>query len=262
MDNLIRIIDNNIFLVWKPKSMTPNEQLNKLKIDLKYEGKACFAGRLDPMASGKMLYFIDNATKLAPSFMKIDKTYEFYIVCGISTDSMDCMGNITAIDFEYDIEKFQSIIQNIFNGKYDNYTQIMPSCSAYIAKHKVTGKKHPLWYWKKIGELDNVEYPKPSNIELIEFDVIETNSITLNEYIDTIIQDMNNVTQFDLNEIQKIVDQWMLVKLSNPEQKINIIKCMATVQSGTFIRYLTHMIGNDVKIPTHAFDIKRTQLFL
>lgn len=262
MDNLIRIIDNNVYLVWKPKSVTPNEQLDKLKIDLKYEGKACFAGRLDPMASGEMLYFIDTATKLAPSYMKIDKTYEFYIVCGISTDSMDCMGNITTIDFEYDISNFESIFYNIYNGKYDNYTQIMPSCSAYIAKHKITGEKRPLWHWKKLNQLENIDYPKPSNIELIEFDVLEHNVIPLTTYVDTIVSDMNNVKQFDLKEIQNIIEQWNLLKLSNPSQNICMIKCVATVQSGTYIRYLANMIGKDVNVPTHCFDIKRTKLFL
>lgn len=253
-------IDKNIYCVWKPKSVTPNEQLESLKKQLGYKNKACFAGRLDPMASGKMIYLFDDATKLANKYMKCDKTYEFYIVCGISTDSMDCMGNIRDIKINDNIsDKCNQIVYNINSQKYKNYKQHFPECSAYIAKHLITGEKKPLWYWKQINECKNIKYPNPVDIDLIDFQVMDIKIESLENYINTIINDMKNVKYFNQETIKNIIINWENIK---QHSYIHMIRCMATVHSGTYIRYLVDMIGKDVNLPTHAYDITRIDIFL
>jgi tRNA U55 pseudouridine synthase TruB len=260
--NNIEFIDKNVCIVWKPKSMTPNEHLDLIKYQLNITTKASFAGRLDPMASGKMIYLFGDATKDSKKYMECNKTYEFYIVCGVSTDSMDCMGKIKNIDMNYDTDlKLQKLIYNINTGKYNKYLQTIPCYSAFRAKHKITNQKRPLWYWAQHNELDNIEYPEPKEINLINFKILDINKFNLDEYINTIINDMENVKQFDQQLINEIINQWKVTQSQHSTHFLHTIKCIATVNSGTYIRYLVDMIGKDVGIQTHAYDIKRTEIF-
>lgn len=252
-----------MIVAWKPKGMTPNEQLEILKKRYGYK-KGCYAGRLDPMASGKMIYLFDYLTAYGNDYMHMNKKYEFYIVCGISTNSMDCMGKIVNINLndENMIDNIEKIMNKIKNNGYKNYVQIMPEHSAYKAKHKITGEKKPLWYWSEKNEIENVEYPEPKCIELMKFDAEYYEKFSLKKYIEIIIEDMKSVKSFDLNLVNKIIEQWLtLYSELSSDIEIYMIKCYAKVRSGTYIRYLANMIGEDMNVPTHAYDIKRTKIY-
>lgn len=254
--------DPNIILKWKPKSMTPNEQLDEIKKERNITEKACPMGKLDPMASGWMLYFLGNdATKLADSYMNHDKTYEFNIICGISTESMDCMGIIKELQLDYNKEKVDMIIDNIKKDQYNKYQQTMPSCSAYKARHKITRQIKALWEWHSLGELANVDIPI-SNIKLLNFTVLDRKEINFIDYVEEIMLDISKVKRFDQYQIAKILEQWNEIKTKymDSDKKISMIRCSARVNGGTFIRYLCNMIGEDMKVPCHAQDITRVAI--
>lgn len=75
----IEFIEKNVCIAWKPKSMTPNEHLDLIKSQLNISTKASFAGRLDPMASGKMIYLFNEATKDSKKFMNCEKRMSFML---------------------------------------------------------------------------------------------------------------------------------------------------------------------------------------
>jgi tRNA pseudouridine(55) synthase len=246
---------SDVLYVWKPKSVTPLEQLKSFH-HLIPNVKSCYAGRLDPMASGWMIYLFGDKTKLGNEYMNNNKIYEFEIAIGVATDSYDCMGNICASQFDCDE---QQIINNISCGKYMKYTQIMPVCSAYMSKHKILNITKPLWEWKILGQLDHVIIPT-KEIELIDFNIINQNEISLQNYVETIRNDMLKVTQFDQNIIKNVIAQWESLLESNKNANIKMIRCSVTVPSGTYVRYLAYMIGKDTTIPTHAYDITRVSI--
>ena len=66
----------------KPLSVTSNEFIEYLKREKKIKDKACYCGRLDPMARGKMLILEGNDCKKMPNYLNNDKCYEFIIVFG------------------------------------------------------------------------------------------------------------------------------------------------------------------------------------
>lgn len=254
--------DNGVVTAWKPMSQSPNEQLELIKKKLGFIGKACPTGRLDPMAKGMMIYLIGNKTKECERYMfDTKKIYEFYIVCGFSTDSSDCMGIVTQFNLNYSEDVYTEMINNIKSGKYMEYTQITPHCSAYNAKSKKTGERHPLWMWKHLNRLDEVDIPQ-TNIKLHRLEILSETTINLNKYVDTITTDIKNVTSFNTGNLLKIIEQWNQIKEQNPATHLKIIKCEAEVPSGTYIRFLAETIGKDVGIPSHAYDITRTKIFL
>jgi tRNA pseudouridine(55) synthase len=253
---------NGVITAWKPVSQSPNEHLALLKKHLGISGKACPTGRLDPMAKGVMIYLVGDKTKESDRYMfNTTKIYEFDIVCGFSTDSCDCMGSVTDSNTDYPEDNYATMIDNIRSGKYMEYVQTTPSCSAYKARSKITGEKHPLWMWKHLGRLDEVDIPQ-TDIKLNRLDILSETTISLGRYIDTITHDISNVTSFNTGNLRGIIDQWIDIKEKSPDTLLKIIRCEAEVPSGTYIRFLADTIGKDAGIPSHAYDITRTKIFL
>ena len=58
------------------------------------ENKISYIGRLDPLASGIIIYLEGDELKDRDKYMNMDKTYKFNIVLGMTTDTGDCLGMI------------------------------------------------------------------------------------------------------------------------------------------------------------------------
>ena len=54
-----------------------------------------YAGRLDPMASGKLLVLLGEECKNQTAYHGLDKEYEFSVLLGIGSDSHDVLGRLT-----------------------------------------------------------------------------------------------------------------------------------------------------------------------
>ena len=104
-----------VFL-YKPKGFTPLELVKKYKKDNNIKGKVCFAGRLDPMAHGKMILLVKEECKLMNSYCNLNKTYEFIVLFGVKTDTYDLLGKILETNFEKNISKQLDL--DLFRGKY------------------------------------------------------------------------------------------------------------------------------------------------
>ena len=83
----------------KPIGFTSNEFIFHLKKEKMIQEKACYCGRLDPLARGKMLILEGNECKQMSKYLNNDKTYEFIIVFGMSTDTDDIMGLFKTIHY-------------------------------------------------------------------------------------------------------------------------------------------------------------------
>ena len=59
------------------------------------EGVAmAYAGRLDPMASGKLLILLGEECKNQTNYHGLDKEYEFSVLLGIGSDTHDVLGRL------------------------------------------------------------------------------------------------------------------------------------------------------------------------
>ncbi|MCS6626471.1 tRNA pseudouridine(55) synthase TruB [Roseibacterium beibuensis] len=79
----------------KPLEMGSTEAVSKIR-RLFNAQKAGHAGTLDPLASGILPIALGEATKTVPFMMEAEKVYRFTINWGVSTDSLDREGEITA----------------------------------------------------------------------------------------------------------------------------------------------------------------------
>lgn len=87
---------NGILLIDKPAGLTSHAVVALLRkiLDIKRIGHA---GTLDPAATGLLVILVGSATKLFPYLSDLDKEYEGEVTIGVSTDTLDAEGNITAV---------------------------------------------------------------------------------------------------------------------------------------------------------------------
>ena len=212
------------------------------------QNKISYIGRLDPLASGIIIYLEGDELKDRDKYMNMDKTYKFNLVIGMTTDTGDCLGMIQNIQSVNTINI--SILIEIFREFIGEYEQRYPIYSAYQI-HK-NGLKKPLWYFAKNGiELEESEIPK----HVIKIYNLEQDAKPMFS-----IRDMNYFTE----QVGLIPDGLELRKEEviaqyNEYGKIRLIgiPMLAKVSSGTYIRQLCADIGDKLGIPCIADKIER-----
>lgn len=66
-----------------------------------------YAGRLDPMASGKLLVLIGDECKQQENYHELDKAYDFSVLLGIGSDTHDVLGRLV-IDSDCSLARQQA----------------------------------------------------------------------------------------------------------------------------------------------------------
>lgn len=119
--------------VYKPRGVGSTEIVTFFKKLLKPK-KIGHTGTLDPMAEGVLILAINEAAKAIQFTENKNKIYEFNLVFGTATDSLDANGNITQQNEIYpEFSALESILTK-FTGKIK---QIPPKFSAL----KINGKR-------------------------------------------------------------------------------------------------------------------------
>lgn len=233
-----------MIITYKDQGKTLGQLTREIKE--KVNKKICYIGRLDPIASGFICYLEDEECKSASSLLKFDKTYQFNLVLGISTDTGDPLGKIEKLE---DCDEINEDFVDLFNDF--SYIQKYPVYSSFVIKKD--GLKKPLWYFAK------------NCIKLEEYEVPEHRvHIKLLEIVGDIF--FINQTKYFEEQIEKLDDEKgecfrksdVLKQYRNlGEIKLIGIPMIAKVSSGTYIRKLCEDIGKYVGIPAIADRIER-----
>lgn len=245
MDGIIRM--------WKKIGETPLQTLSRARDTYSIDAdiKACYTGRLDPMAQGVIVILFGAEIHRSPEFNSRDKTYQFQAILGVSTDSYDAMGRIEKIhDVTYaQAKQYLSAILQLL-GDID---QPMPPCSAYRYKGK------PLWMHHRAGTLPTILPTKKVHIYEVSSLCPNPLCITLGKYRQECLDDIKDVGTLEERDgvfpIEDIKGDW---KAADKDIVLYRILLRAHVSSGTYIRSLVHDTGQSINIPAHAFRITRT----
>ncbi len=212
------------------------------------ENKVSYIGRLDPLASGIIIYLEGDELKNRDKYLNMDKTYKFNLIIGISTDTGDCLGIIRKIQSVNTINMTK--LMEVFSQFLGEYEQKYPIYSAYQI-HK-NGIKKPLWYFAKNGiELEESEIPK-HNIKIynLEQDANPIFSIRNINYFTEQVELIPDGLELRKEEIMTQYKEYDKIRLIG-------IPMIAKVSSGTYIRQLCMDIGDKLGIPCMADKIER-----
>lgn len=254
----------------KPTGLTSNEFIFHLKREEMINKKACYCGRLDPMARGKMLILEGDQCKKMPIFLNNDKSYEFIIVFGISTDTDDIMGlfeNYLHNDYTISNQKriyknkIKLALQKITYNEYQKYHKY----SSYILRKN--DKRYPLWKWEKMGLLKENELPskKVKIYDLKELDKYELDLIDLIKLWIELIGNVNKRHEFRQDEIiqqYKILIQQIKKqnKVKKENMKVLCVKYKIKVSSGFYVRQFICDLKRKIEFPLLVYDINRVKL--
>jgi tRNA pseudouridine(55) synthase len=220
-----------------------------------------YAGRLDPMASGKMLILVGDECKNQTSYHGLDKEYEFSVLLGIESDSLDVLGRLQTPKEhpkKFTDDQFKFVVNDFIGDIELPY----PKFSAKTVKGK------PLHMWTLEGRLDEIDIPtKQSTVYSLNF--TESEKISREKMVNLALEKVNSIPT--VTDPRKALGQdfrradvradWQAI-LDNQtlptEYQIAHFKC--TASSGTYMRTLSQKIAKQLGSVGLAWSIHRSQI--
>jgi len=151
---------HGVVVIDKPAGRTSFDVVRRIR-GLCGAAKAGHAGTLDPLATGVLPVFVNEATKLMQFFSHDDKEYRATVLLGVETDTLDVEGRVTA---ERSCDVTAGEVTRAVEALVGRVRQQPPRYSA--VKHR--GK--PLYVWARKGVHVEVE---PRTVEIYRINVLE-----------------------------------------------------------------------------------------
>ena len=219
-----------------------------------------YAGRLDPMASGRLLVLIGEECKHQADYHGLDKEYEFSVLFGISSDTQDVLGRLKT---EKDVaEIFAENLSDVAQSLVGEFTFAYPLFSAKTVKGK------PLHMWTLEGRLDEIEIPTRTST-IYELELLHIETKPRQEVAASALQKINTIppvidprkalgNDFRREDVradwQDIATNFSL----SAEYTIAHFRCVAS--SGAYMRTLATIIAEKLGTTGLAYHIHRTKI--
>jgi len=245
----------------KARGNTPLEivtQWKESKPEYK-EVRASYAGRLDPMASGKLLVLLGEECKNQKQYTKLDKEYVVEILLDIGTDTGDVLGLATL-----SLEETHPSSQQLKAALQAEVGTIERAYPAYSSK---TVDGVPLFLYALKGTLSSITIPThPETIYAIENVQCETLS---SKILEQKIADFLSVVPRDATESKKegadfrqdsIRERWNKLFTTTPERTFTVVRVRVTAGTGTYMRTLAQRIGEAFGTKALALSIHRSRI--
>jgi tRNA U55 pseudouridine synthase TruB len=234
--------------VYKPIGLTPVELIKIYKNQYNINERLSFAGRLDPMAHGEMILLRGEECKQQESFCGRDKIYEFQILYGFNTDTLDILGLSNFKNPPYTVNIKDYIGEYL--QSYPIYSSKTIECKEEINENTGRFKRVPLWYYVTKYGFDKESLPK-KKINVYQLDKLDEGYFNNVELLEMILNKISLLSE-DYKERFRYTDIKKTWELNLNQSKIyKIERYVAKVSSGTYIRSLCERMGGI------AYDIKR-----
>lgn len=220
---------------------------------------ATYAGRLDPMATGKLLVLLGEECKRQDAYRGLDKEYEIEILLDFSTDTGDALGMPTYANL-ITLPSAKNITRAI---RTEVGTKEVPY-PVYSSK-TVHGK--PLFMYALEGTLDSISIPThEENVFAIRHTETRTIKIdTLTKRVADILSKAPRSTEpskllgADFRQ-DEIASQWRSSLSTIEDRTFVVLRLTVTCASGTYMRSLAERIGRNLSTSAVALSIHRTRV--
>tara|TARA_B100000745_G_scaffold299783_1_gene251509 strand:+ start:24143 stop:25012 length:870 start_codon:yes stop_codon:yes gene_type:complete len=252
--------ENHRYTLHKEVGETPLQAIERSREErnISPSTKMAYAGRLDPMAEGKLLVLTGNYCSNIKKYWNLDKEYKVSIVLGLSSDSHDVLGKLTYTGTPAPFGE-QEITDTIeaFTGKYAWSYPV-------ISSKPVDGK--PLFQWFLEGRLNEITVPDSTG-EIFSLRVTGIRTIqpkdlrrrTLEKiHALSIVTDESKRLGRDFRR-HEVIDSWNTwYRTSACALQVVDIVCVAS--AGTYMRTLANEIGKTLGIGALALEIRREKI--
>lgn len=247
------------FLIDKEVGETPLQALERARLrkHIPAHLPMAYAGRLDPMASGKLLILVGDECKKQAEYHALDKEYVVEVLLGIESDTGDVLG-ITKEGPE--IHPSKDAIREVLKEFVGLYRAPYP---AYSSK-TVDGK--PLFQWTLEKRLNEIEVPlQDGTIRDVRFKGMRnvTNPWLL-QYVQEKIgllataPEESKALGRDFRK-EEVLASWRQVLT---RERYVVVKIRVRTSSGVYMRTLAQDIGKKLGTSALALSIRRTKILL
>ena len=219
---------------------------------------ASYAGRLDPMASGKLLVLLGEECKRQETYRGLDKEYEVEVLLGFGTDTGDALGMPShQSSGSVDMRAVQIALTA------ETGTQNVPY-PAFSSK-TVAGK--PLFEYALEGTLGSIDIPVHAET-VYRIEHLGTEHLgedALRERIEAILAEVprspaaSKALGADFRQ-DRIRAAWRELFSRVPERDFTILRLRVTCASGTYMRSLAERLGSRLGTEGVALSIRRTKI--
>lgn len=272
---------SGIKILEKKVGQTPLQVLDEYKKEnLKYKSvKMAYAGRLDPMAEGKLLVLLGETCKKRKKYLDLDKEYEFEILLNFKSDSQDVLGmaDFASQNPPYKKTRIQIKIKNKFKGIFsEEEIPLKNILNKFLGKQKfeypifssktVQGK--PLFLWALENKISEISIPK-KEVKIYQLKFLQERIVKKEILEKEIFEKINSFPEVKEKSKElgadfrrtKIRQRWQNIFSGiKIEQKFVILKIKCICSSGTYMRVLAEKIAQDLDYFGLAFAIKRTKI--
>ncbi|MDA8597001.1 hypothetical protein N9L26_01550 [Candidatus Pacebacteria bacterium] len=247
----------------KPVGKTPLEALENLR---RQEGipknvPMTYAGRLDPMASGKLLVLTGEACKRKEEYLALEKEYVFEVLFDAQSDTGDVLGLVDTDTPQRHSPLNAAHITSILRKLRGTLTLPYP---AYSSK-TIDGK--PLHVWSVEGRLDEIDIPTyTATIHQLELlNIGEAPIDALYEHISQKIELVTPVTAESKkagNDFRRpaVRAAWKKWYDNRAQETYPIAQFRCVCSSGMYMRTLANEIAKQVCTTGLAYSIMRTKV--
>lgn len=240
-----------ILNIYKPQGITPFQLIQQLKKDSDYQDqKIGFAGRLDPLAHGVMVLLVGEENKNRDQYLGLGKEYEFVVLFGVETDSFDYLG-LLKNGYRVVPHNLTEQLQN-FIKRYTG--EVILEYPPFSSK---TINGIPLFKLAKRNRLGGVELPKRL-VKIEAFDLLEVETISAEDIEKEILAYLKKIKGFFRQ--QKIIAGWIEFFKHNQHPEFHMARFRISCSTGTYVRRLASLMGEELGCGAIAFEILRTKV--
>ena len=219
-----------------------------------------YAGRLDPMASGKLLVLIGEECKNQSNYHNLDKEYEFSVLFGISSDTQDVLGRLDTekITPKLSSEDIRAVIKTLIGSLTVPY----PLFSAKT----VLGK--PLHMWTLEGRLNEIEIPTRTST-IYELELTGVKTLTRSEVAKQALEKIEKIPEVtdprkalgnDFRRVDVRSDWKKIAEYNTLPELYTVASFRCVASSGSYMRTLATIIAEKLDTTGLAWSIHRTQV--
>lgn len=221
---------------------------------------ASYAGRLDPMASGKLLVLLGEECKRQKEYTKLDKEYVIEVLLDVGSDTGDALGLVEYSGKKTPVDNF-SRLGEILRSEEGSHVRKYPIFSSKT----VAGK--PLFLYALEGTISNIEVPVHEEL-LYKIKFLGVTSLSNSELSARIGDFLTRVpcstepskalgADFRIDEVRR---SWDSLLESTRECNFAVISLRVTCGSGTYMRSLAPRIGEELGTRALALSIHRAKI--
>jgi len=219
---------------------------------------ATYAGRLDPMASGKLLVLLGEETKQKEKYLNLDKEYIIEVILDVGTDTGDVLG--IPQEALQETRLSNNIIQKALEAELGTHTREYP----HFSSKPVNGK--PLFVYALENTLNTIEIPTHEET-IHRLELMDTRFVS-SQYLSKHIQEkLSHVPRSTLPSKaigadfrqDQIREEWNTL-LPQTCRGFQVLKIRAVVGSGTYMRTLATRLGKTFGTKALALSIHRSKI--